>query len=304
MCETKVRKIGKNIINYDTNKFRRCSKHGLMPIDQFRMSYSVVKNKKTGLPYNNGKKYQHFNCIKCHVENFSKRYYADPKGNCERSMVWARAHKERMRVVNKNSYDKHQKETLSKLKEKREETRLACLKAYSPELVCVLCGENHYEFLVLDHMNGGGNQQRKGIGSGTNHYKWVKRHGFPPGYRVLCHNCNQKEALRLKINNPVNGQSTLYLRNKEYFSRIRKGCLEHYSNGEMKCACCGCNDIDVLVIDHVEGGGNKHRKEIKSKSGHDIFIWLKKNNYPKGFRVLCFNCNFCKGIHGYCPHKQ
>jgi hypothetical protein len=31
--------------------------------------------------------------------------------------------------------------------------------------------------------------------------------------------------------------------------------------------------------------------------------WLRKNGFPKGFRVLCHNCNFAHGHYGYCPHK-
>jgi hypothetical protein len=33
-------------------------------------------------------------------------------------------------------------------------------------------------------------------------------------------------------------------------------------------------------------------------------FWLKRNGYPKGFRVLCHNCNSARGLYGYCPHKR
>ena len=49
--------------------------------------------------------------------------------------------------------------------------------------------------------------------------------------------------------------------------------------------------MDVLTIDHIKGGGTKHRKKIK---GEKITVWLKKNNFPKGFQTLCFNCNWKK----------
>lgn len=38
--------------------------------------------------------------------------------------------------------------------------------------------------------------------------------------------------------------------------------------------------------------------------GWVITLWLKKNNYPPGFRVLCMNCNFSLGMRGYCPHQK
>lgn len=30
---------------------------------------------------------------------------------------------------------------------------------------------------------------------------------------------------------------------------------------------------------------------------------LKQNNYPRGFQILCYNCNNAKSIQGQCPHQ-
>ena len=32
--------------------------------------------------------------------------------------------------------------------------------------------------------------------------------------------------------------------------------------------------------------------------------WLKKNGYPKGYRVLCYNCDMSLKLYDYCPHKS
>jgi hypothetical protein len=53
---------------------------------------------------------------------------------------------------------------------------------------CSCCGEAHPEFLVLDHVNGGGNEERRRYGRGL--FGYLKRAGYPDGYRVLCANCN------------------------------------------------------------------------------------------------------------------
>jgi len=90
----------------------------------------------------------------------------------------------------------------------------------------------------------------------------------------------------------------------EYKKETRIEVLSRYSGNPPKCSCCGEKHIEFLVIDHIEGGGYKHRKFLKKHGGTQFYLWLKKNNYPKEYRVLCMNCNFSLGIRGYCPHQQ
>jgi len=58
---------------------------------------------------------------------------------------------------------------------------------------CPICGEDRWEFLTVDHVNGGGKQHRERLRShgGVNFYRWLKRQGYPKDeYQLLCHNCN------------------------------------------------------------------------------------------------------------------
>ena len=87
--------------------------------------------------------------------------------------------------------------------------------------------------------------------------------------------------------------------NRTRYRDRRLNCIEHYGN---KCDCCGEINIEFLAIDHINGGGMKHRKELASKN-MNIFEYLTKNNYPEGYRVLCHNCNSSHGHYGYCPHQ-
>lgn len=87
--------------------------------------------------------------------------------------------------------------------------------------------------------------------------------------------------------------------NKRYKLTTRVEILTHYSKGTPVCACCGETIIEFLCIDHIHGGGNKHRKENKISQ---LSIWLARNNFPKGFQVLCHNCNYGKYRCGVCPH--
>lgn len=59
--------------------------------------------------------------------------------------------------------------------------------------VCACCGESRYEFLCIDHVNGGGREDRK-IFSTWQIAKRVIDLGFPPEYQVLCHNCNSAKG--------------------------------------------------------------------------------------------------------------
>lgn len=59
---------------------------------------------------------------------------------------------------------------------------------------CKCCGESERDFLTLDHVNGNGNKERMEalgrMGGGYRFYRWLIKRGFPPGYAVLCMNCN------------------------------------------------------------------------------------------------------------------
>lgn len=86
-------------------------------------------------------------------------------------------------------------------------------------------------------------------------------------------------------------------------NRVRLQCLIYYSNGIPKCSRCGFSDIRALQIDHINGGGNKHVKELNGM----LVFWLQKNNFPEGFQILCANCNWIKRYENnevrQCPNK-
>lgn len=57
--------------------------------------------------------------------------------------------------------------------------------------VCACCGETEPLFLCIDHIHEDGADHRRTIsGRGTSMYQWLKSNGFPPGFQVLCQNCN------------------------------------------------------------------------------------------------------------------
>lgn len=83
-----------------------------------------------------------------------------------------------------------------------------------------------------------------------------------------------------------------YGRAKGYRDRKKRKIIGHYSNNKFECEWCKVKDMRVLSIDHINGGGNRHRKNEGKNGNFDFYGWLVKNNFPEGFRVLCMNCQW------------
>lgn len=79
----------------------------------------------------------------------------------------------------------------------------------------------------------------------------------------------------------------------------RRICLLAYGG---KCVCCGEDRFEFLSFDHVNGGGNEHRRQVHGGSG--FVDWIYRNGFPSTLQVLCHNCNMAKGFYGYCPHQK
>ena len=106
-------------------------------------------------------------------------------------------------------------------------------------------------------------------------------------------------------------------RRKTIRDEMRLEVLQYYSKRLSKsnipcCRCCGENsNIGFLAVDHIAG-----KKEMdsepelvelgysSSKKIEVLWSWIIKNNFPKGFQILCHNCNLAKGFYGKCPHQK
>jgi hypothetical protein len=72
------------------------------------------------------------------------------------------------------------------------------------------------------------------------------------------------------------------------------------------CKCCGEMTHQFLEIDHIDNSGAEHRRQmVKEGCSKNIYIWLKKHNFPEmNIQVLCANCNKAKWRFGICPHQN
>ena len=113
----------------------------------------------------------------------------------------------------------------------------------------------------------------------------------------------KRNQRKYRVGRGVQYYKTYYAENKErikaktrYWNRkIKLLVFSAYSkNGIPQCVRCGITDTDILTIDHINGGGNQHRKQLNVGSGTHFFYWLRRNEYPNGYQVLCWNCNVKK----------
>lgn len=140
----------------------------------------------------------------------------------------------------------------------------------------------------------------------TRYKRRTEQHQVVEPFNKQCPRCREtKLSLEFTVERcSVDGVSHLCRECQAQEHRgFRYEVLSSYSGGEPKCACCGESMLDFLSIDHIDGGGNEHRKQ-KGIWGSGIYRWLKKNGFPAGYQVLCHNCNQAKGFYGICPHQR
>lgn len=97
--------------------------------------------------------------------------------------------KDRIRASYRKWVEKNRNQIKENHKRWREKIRHQVIEHYSNgKMVCACCGENQYEFLTIDHLDGNGRQHRNKIHYPL--YHWLVKNNFPSGFQVLCYNCN------------------------------------------------------------------------------------------------------------------
>jgi len=86
--------------------------------------------------------------------------------------------------------------------------------------------------------------------------------------------------------------------NREAYKQQRIAILAKFGG---RCVCCGESTEVFLDVDHVNGGGNKHRKQFRSIHSYNQF--LIEEAKLEDFQILCKNCNYAKFRLGQCPHQ-
>lgn len=86
---------------------------------------------------------------------------------------------------------------------------------------------------------------------------------------------------------------------KERAAKMRMQVINAYGGA---CVCCGESELPFLTVEHVNGGGRAHRKEVGGSSS--LYRNIIQQGFPDKFTILCMNCNFASRGGRTCPHKK
>lgn len=118
--------------------------------------------------------------------------------------------------------------------------------------------------------------------------------------RSKCTDCRNKDRMIWYWNNLERSKSlnSKYAKKRRIMDKLL--IIDHYSNGLMLCSCCSENEVCFLTLDHINGGGGKHRRVTPN-----LYRNLVIQGFPEGYAILCLNCNMGRYLNGgICPHKN
>jgi hypothetical protein len=136
------------------------------------------------------------------------------------------------------------------------------------------------------------------------HVEWRKKQGDK--YRKYTRNRFHEQLAKMPEKERLEYYAQKAAGKRERNAKVKDEVYRAY--GGYRCVCCGETIPEFLTIDHINNDGAAHRKAITSKgrsSSDALLHWLKRNGYPKGFQILCWNCQWGKQkCGGICPHQK
>lgn len=176
------------------------------------------------------------------------------------------------------------------------QVRLSAIAAYGG--VCECCGESRYDMLTFDHKEKTYYKDKiRGVALTYDVLRTVEQLGNPnTKYRLLCWNCNMATGFYGYC-----PHSTPALVLAQQFE-------ERKAQGHMKlvminayggrCSLCGERSWEFLTIDHINGNGEQHRKQVGV--GEVLYKALRDMGWPTDeYRLLCANCNCSQKTNGW-----
>jgi hypothetical protein len=109
--------------------------------------------------------------------------------------------------------------------------------------------------------------------------------------KPCCHKCYSK--LNSKRYSPNKERRDIYA--KKYRNSKRIQAMNLISNNNIICNNCGCNNINILEINHINGGGREERRVNNYRCS--IHFYKAIINGTRSIDDLNILCKICNTLH-------
>lgn len=252
----------------------------------------------------------------------TRKYYQEHREELlEKGRIYFKLNKERMKERMRESgikwrarnpdYKKNRADIIRRnQRERRSELKRIAFDVLGGRCNWSGCEWKDPQALQIDHINGGGNMERKIINELSAYYKNIIAN--KSNYQLLCANHNwikriesgEQDSCGIRFSitsdSPRDDLEKIQrrrsnLKKKRQEARVR--AIEFLGG---KCAWdgCGWNDIRALQIDHINRGGSREFRLINDK----VKYYNQVIEHPEKYQVLCANHNWIKRIQNkeYC----
>ena len=249
------------------------------------MASNITKPKKTVSYYQKNKKR-----LRAYNKLYMKKYRIKHKERLEKyDKLYSRAYN----IKNKEKVKAYRLKNKKKISERNKQYRLkyrdiivAKERAYAKRLKslimgkyggeCVACGEKDVDVLTIDHILCNGQVDRK-FGAGKGFYRMLLKTPLRKDLQILCFSCQWRKNIygpdistwfKNKPTTSFGEDEPIGVSNKnmkEYHKvirlRLKAKAMRRYGGC---CANCKTNELAILTIDHIYGGGQREREKISS----------------------------------------
>jgi hypothetical protein len=120
----------------------------------------------------------------------------------------------------------------------------------------------------------------------------------------ICKNLEKRTSFQKMYANSSEFRENHNNQNREEAKRLKADVFLHYcENGIVRCAnpfnvhLDIITDLDLLTLDHINGDGHSEEQRYGRRLGGRVFYrQLRKEGYPEGLQVLCWNCQAKKVV--------
>jgi hypothetical protein len=152
------------------------------------------RNRERLLAYQAAYRLEHADSVAVSQASYRRKNSNKIKGLCS---SWYRRNKGKVLMATRDWQERNKEKVSEYGWKRREERKVAVVNVLTNgEGTCRHCGQGDLDVLTIDHVNNDGAAHRR-EGSARQLVEFLIRNDYPPGFQVLCANCNlKKEVVR------------------------------------------------------------------------------------------------------------